>query len=99
MRFALLVPFVALCGGCVASAPARATRSETMHGPPPPPSNQQTAAGVLVPGPKRGAKPAPAPDPSGRKVWVPGYWHWDGVRYAWVEGHWEPAKPGYAWHR
>ncbi len=98
MRFAALVLFAVL-GGCVATAPTRPTRSETMHGPPPPPSDQHTAGGLLVPGPRASAEPAPAPDPSGKKVWVRGYWHWDGVRYVWVPGHWEPARPGYAWHR
>jgi hypothetical protein len=22
-------------------------------------------------------------------VWVPGEWHWDGVKYVWLPGHWE----------
>jgi len=99
MRLVALVLLAALSGACVATAPARPTRSETMGGPPPPPSDQRTAAGLLVPGPKTGAEPAPAPDRTGRKVWVRGYWHWDGVRYVWVGGHWESAKPGYTWHR
>ncbi len=89
---------IALCG-CVPAAPARTTRTEAMHGPPPPPSRQRTACGELAAGPHQDAEPAPPPDPSGKKVWVRGYWHWDGVRYAWVKGHWEPAKPGFAWHR
>jgi len=26
-------------------------------------------------------------------TWVPGYWHWDGVRYVWQRGHFEDDVP------
>jgi hypothetical protein len=29
--------------------------------------------------------------------WVPGYWHWDAIRYVWVPGHWETPPPGLRW--
>lgn len=44
----------------------------------------------------------PAPQPV--RVWVPGYWAWDGYRNVWVEGRWvlQPptvvyARPAPAW--
>lgn len=30
------------------------------------------------------ANSGPAPD----AIWVPGYWHWDGVGFLWVAGRW-----------
>jgi hypothetical protein len=46
--------------------------------------------------------PGPLPEtPSARPtpgmVWVPGYWHWDAIRYVWVPGHWETPPPGRRW--
>ncbi|HEU4538061.1 MAG TPA: hypothetical protein VFS00_28265 [Polyangiaceae bacterium] len=46
--------------------------------------------------------PEPLPEfPSARPTpgmsWVPGYWHWDAVRYVWVSGHWETPPPGRRW--
>src|SRR5262245_60483359 len=46
--------------------------------------------------------PKPLPEtPSARPtpgmVWVPGYWHWDAIRYVWVPGHWETPPPGRRW--
>jgi hypothetical protein len=37
------------------------------------------------------------PSPTGSSVWVTGYWHWMGVRYAWIPGHWEEPPPGARW--
>jgi hypothetical protein len=49
--------------------------------------------------PTRG-EPPPAPLPEIRSgpptpglVWVPGEWHWDGVKYVWLPGHWESPPP------
>ncbi|MEZ4339123.1 MAG: YXWGXW repeat-containing protein [Sandaracinaceae bacterium] len=37
---------------------------------------------------------APAPD----MVWVPGYWQWDGARFAWIDGRWDlPRREGTVW--
>jgi hypothetical protein len=45
------------------------------------------------------AEPAATIDARGTRVWVRGYWHWDGVRYVWESGRWEPIAPGYTWQR
>ncbi len=37
------------------------------------------------------------PSPTRSAVWVNGYWHWMGVRYAWIPGHWEEPPPGARW--
>ncbi len=52
------------------------------------------------------------PPPGARYVWVPGYWRWNGVRYAWERGryllrptryrawvpaHWAQRGGGWAW--
>jgi hypothetical protein len=47
-----------------------------------------------------GSRPPPpryerVPPPRRGYVWAPGYWNWDGGRYAWFGGHWYPARPGY----
>lgn len=55
-------------------------------------------AGVVVAGPP----PPPHEDvrvtaPSGTAVWVAGYWHWTGIRYAWIPGHWDAPRSGARW--
>ena len=30
------------------------------------------------------------------RIWVPGYWAWNGHRYFWSSGAWQRARPGYA---
>jgi hypothetical protein len=86
-----------LCVGCVVGAARRPTQSESASGPPPAPARGQTAQQLLAaPAPDTGALPegAHGPAPAGR-VWVAGYWHWDGVDYVWVPGRWEqpPRAP------
>jgi hypothetical protein len=44
-------------------------------------------------GPDTNEAPPGAPPKPGR-VWVRGYWHWDGVSYVWQRGHWEQALAG-----
>lgn len=39
----------------------------------------------------------PSARPTPGMVWVPGYWHWDAIRYVWVPGHWETPPPGRRW--
>ena len=36
-----------------------------------------------------------APAPRHGHVWEPGYWNWNGNRYAWRSGHWERQRHGY----
>lgn len=54
--------------------------------------------GVVVsgppPAPVREDRPAP---PGQNAVWVSGYWHWTGMRYAWIPGHWDAPPPGSTW--
>ncbi len=35
------------------------------------------------------------PSPRRGKVWVPGFWDWDGRRHVWSNGHWEKVRTGY----
>lgn len=30
-------------------------------------------------------------------IWLSGYWHWGGARYAWVPGRWAAPRPGHYW--
>jgi hypothetical protein len=73
----------------VAALAASGCVVETVSAPPP---------GVAVSGPppppRFEERPAP---PSGRMVWVGGYWHWTGMQYAWIPGHWEQERPGAIW--
>jgi hypothetical protein len=55
-------------------------------------------SGVAVsgppPAPMNESRPAP---PTGRVVWIQGYWHWTGMQYTWIPGHWEESRPGVVW--
>ncbi len=61
--------------------------------PPPPPMNEVIAE-APPPVPIEEVRPAP---PFERAVWIPGYWHWSGVRYVWAVGRWSPRPAGYEW--
>lgn len=39
---------------------------------------------------------APAPVPG--RVWIAGYWDWNGYRYVWRPGYWVAARPGYRYY-
>ena len=39
------------------------------------------------------------PAPRAGKVWIPGFWDWNGRRHTWVNGHWEKARTGYVYHK
>jgi hypothetical protein len=98
MRSWLYVSILTL-SGCVLGRVARPSQGEARDGPPPPPDRPPTAGSGLVRSPAAlaSAEPPAAIDPERKRVWVRGYWHWDGVRYVWIAGRWEPASPNYTW--
>lgn len=55
---------------------------------------------VVVSGPPPAPIEEQRPAPPGRAViWVAGYWHWAGDRYAWIPGHWDqPPAGARGWH-
>ena len=61
--------------------------------PPAPPVNE-VVTGTQPPPPIMEVQPA---QPFATAVWIPGYWHWNGVRYAWVVGRWSPRPAGHEW--
>jgi hypothetical protein len=83
--------------GCVLGTAARPTQQEARNGPPPPPDRPATAASGISRSPAAltTAEPKASIDPGGTRVWVRGYWHWDGVRYVWMPGRWEARSPAY----
>jgi hypothetical protein len=62
---------------------------ETVSAPPP-------GIAVVGPPPPPMVESRPSP-PTGRVVWVAGYWHWTGMQYTWIPGHWEGARAGVVW--
>lgn len=50
------------------------------------------------------APPAPLDEPDSKTAiapgmaWIPGYWHWDDLRWLWVPGHWESPRAGQRWY-
>ena len=84
---------------CVLGTAARPSQGEARNGPPPPPDRPATAASAVARSPAAlaSAEPEAAIDPTGKRVWVRGYWHWDGVRYVWEPGRWEARSPAYTW--
>jgi hypothetical protein len=48
------------------------------------------------------APPAPrhqvVPAPRHGYEWAPGFWNWNGRKFAWTNGHWERARRGHAFH-
>jgi hypothetical protein len=68
--------------GCVVGVQAPPTQADARKVPPP------------------RAESAPEPrvaDARAPRVWIDGYWHYDGVRYVWISGSWQDAAPSYAW--
>lgn len=63
----------------------------------PPPRTTGIVVNHPPPAPER--EPPPPPSPNAAAVWVPGYWHWNGLQYSWIGGHWEQHAPqGAQWH-
>jgi hypothetical protein len=54
------------------------------------------AAQAYPPPPALRPEGPPPPPPGDRYAWVPGHWHWDGVRYIWRRGHYVIRAAG--WH-
>lgn len=52
-----------------------------------------SALGVVDPQPS--APDEREPPPRAGEVWLPPYWHWDGVRYQRVPGRWERSGARY----
>ena len=57
--------------------------------------------GVVVNGPPPAPIEERSPPPPGRaSIWIAGYWHWVGDRYAWIPGHWDRPPVGMkGWQR
>ena len=66
--------------------PARPSQNESAQGP----SAAPVTGSPVIPqnGPDTNEAPPGAPPKPGR-IWVRGYWHWDGVSYVWQRGHWQ----------
>ncbi|MCC6213811.1 MAG: hypothetical protein IT376_03010 [Polyangiaceae bacterium] len=82
---------VGMFAGCVVGREPRASVSgaaaaRPRTGPP-------SALGGVDPQPTAPAEPAPSARAGW--VWLPPYWHWDGVRFRRVPGRWEREGAGY----
>lgn len=47
-----------------------------------------------IPPPPADLLEVPGEPPSPERIWIKGYWHWNGEAYVWVAGHWatRPTK-------
>lgn len=61
---------------------------------PAPPSMVDEFSYQPPPPPMAEAQP---PMPFGNALWIPGWWHWNGIRFAWVAGRWSARPPMYFW--
>lgn len=68
--------------GCSTASDKCGARPPTVAVPTPPPAPLEEVQ-----------QAAPAPN----MAWIPGEWHWDGVRYVWVPGHWATPPAGQRW--
>lgn len=59
----------------------------------------QVGVNVIIGSPPPPPRVESVPVPVQGRVWVPGYWGWDGYRHVWVQGHWEVARPGYVYQQ
>lgn len=76
------------CGGalhgCVVGVQPPPTQAEASQGPPPRVREQAPSAST-------------ASAANAARVWIDGYWHYDGVRHSWIAGRWQDAAPAYRW--
>jgi YXWGXW repeat-containing protein len=79
----VLLLCLSAAAGCVVGVQVPLTQAEASQGPPP------------------AREPSSDPDTARApvaRVWVDGYWHYDGVRYVWIAGRWQDGAPaGYGW--
>jgi hypothetical protein len=66
---------------------------EEVYQPPAPPA-VEVVVGTPPPAPIEEIRPAP---PFMGALWIPGYWHWQGIRHIWVGGRWSAPAAGHAW--
>jgi hypothetical protein len=59
----------------------------------PPPTQAEASKGP----PPRVPEAQPASAARAARVWIDGYWHYDGVRHVWISGRWQDAAPAYRW--
>ena len=91
----LILPALAVLGGCVRSEPARETRVIIQQ---PPQQYQQTVSVAPGPPPPPRSELVPPPSPGmGPVVWQPGHWMFTGVagnEWAWQPGQYTPPPQG-----
>jgi hypothetical protein len=94
LRFDAVLSFAVTISGCVLGVKSPPTHEQSKSGPPANRS-EPTAATLVSKGsvPDKPVVEPVGPPPVAGAVWVPGYWHWSGVRYEWIVGHWT-ANPG-----
>ncbi|HYQ00890.1 MAG TPA: YXWGXW repeat-containing protein [Polyangiaceae bacterium] len=88
-RSALCAVWMTLLSGCVIGRATRPTGSESARGPLAVP----VTGGPIAPQTAPANDEAPAEKGKPGATWVPGYWHWDGVRYVWQRGRFEDDVP------
>ena len=65
----------------------------TFYGPPRPAAANMVVRQMPAMPPRPAMAETVTPPPSLSAVWIPGYWAYDGYRYAWVAGNWEIPPP------
>jgi hypothetical protein len=61
---------------------------------PAPPPAQVVEVQTQPPAPIVEVRPA---TPFAGAVWIPGYWHWNGMHHVWVGGRYSAPRAGYRW--
>jgi hypothetical protein len=80
--------------GCVVGVQVPLTQAEASEGPPAPQAEAEPTGNSA---PQDTAVANSASAAAERRVWVEGYWHYDGLRYVWIPGRWQDAAPRYSW--
>jgi hypothetical protein len=81
----------AIAGGTIGNSVDH--QNGTLYGPPQPAAANMVVRQMPTMPPRPAMAEAVTPPPSSSAVWIPGYWAYDGYRYAWVAGHWEIPPP------